>query len=46
MREKASSYTQMGEKVLRKMGSNITRKRRGGSEHEYWKYRIAEQLIN
>jgi len=34
----------MGEKALRKMSYKITRRREGGPEHEYWKYRIAEHL--
>jgi hypothetical protein len=36
--------TEMGEKALREMGYKIEKKREGGPEHEYWKYRIAENL--
>ena len=34
--------TDKGEKVLQEMGFKIEKKREGGPEHEYWKYRIGE----
>jgi len=36
--------TEKGEQLLGEMGHKIERKRAGGPEHEYWKYRIAEHL--
>ena len=36
--------TEKGEKVMQEMGYKIEKKREGGPEHEYWKYRIAEHL--
>jgi len=38
--------SEMGEKILQEMGHKVERKREGGPEHEYWKYRIAEHLRN
>lgn len=40
-RIKYLDITEKGEKILREMGYSIERKRQGGPEHEYWKYRIA-----
>jgi hypothetical protein len=36
--------TEEGEIILREMGHEVERKRKGGPEHEYWKYRIAEHF--
>ena len=43
-RIKYLDITEKGEKLLRGMGYSIERKRQGGPEHEYWKYRIAGLL--
>jgi len=40
-RIKYLDITEKGDKLLREMGYSIERKRQGGPEHEYWKYRIA-----
>jgi hypothetical protein len=40
-RIKYLEITEKGEKLLRGIGYSIERKRQGGPEHEYWKYRIA-----
>jgi len=36
--------TKRGEAELQEMGYKIERRREGGPEHEYWKYRIAENM--
>ncbi len=33
-----------GKEILRKMGHTIEDQRKGGAEHEYWKYKIADLL--
>ena len=38
--------TEKSVKALNEMGHKAERKRGGGPEHEYWKYRIAEHLKN
>jgi hypothetical protein len=36
--------TEQSEKLLRENGHEVSRKREGGPEHEYWKQRVAELL--
>lgn len=43
-RVKLLVLTEEGENILKKMGYEIGKKREGSTEHEYWKYRIAEFL--